>query len=218
MEHLTHNQIQPVTLYLMRHGQTDWNLDKRLQGAADVPLNAVGREEARRTAAGMRDIPLDLILTSPLCRAKETAEILRGGRDIPLRVEEGLREMSFGNCEGKTAEECPLIGTFFRDPEGYIPDGGESYQQVNDRCERLIQEVLLPLEGGYRHVLLATHGALAKALLRAMEKRPLSTFWSGPPQPNCSVQVIRLSGGTFTVTARNQLYQEEKTYKTSPLE
>ena len=89
-----------MKIYLIRHGETDWNLEQRLQGATDIPLNENGLELARETAQGLKEVPFDLIYTSPLKRAKQTAEILRGERDIPLIEEPRIREICFGIYEG----------------------------------------------------------------------------------------------------------------------
>ena len=73
-----------MRLYIVRHGETDWNRIHRVQGRTDIPLNDYGRHLARETAEGMKDVRIDLGYTSPLLRAKETAQILLGDRDVPL--------------------------------------------------------------------------------------------------------------------------------------
>lgn len=73
-----------MMLYIVRHGETDWNRLRRVQGHTDIPLNDYGRHLARETAEGMKDIQIDLAYTSPLRRAEETAEIILGSREIPL--------------------------------------------------------------------------------------------------------------------------------------
>lgn len=89
-----------MDIYLIRHGETDWNKEKKLQGVTDIPLNAYGIELAEKTAEGLKDVPFDRIYTSPLIRAKKTAEIIRGNRPIDLVVKEELKEISFGDYEG----------------------------------------------------------------------------------------------------------------------
>ena len=89
-----------MDIYLIRHGETDWNKTKRLQGVTDIPLNACGIELAEKTAEGLKDVPFDRIYTSPLIRAKKTAEIIRGDRPVELVVTDGLKEISFGEYEG----------------------------------------------------------------------------------------------------------------------
>ena len=78
-----------MMLYIVRHGETDWNRMKKVQGRTDIALNDYGRHLAEETAEGMKEISLDLAYTSPLRRARETAEILVAGRKIPPLVEEG---------------------------------------------------------------------------------------------------------------------------------
>ena len=89
-----------MKLYIVRHGETDWNKARRVQGFSDIPLNEYGRHLARETAEGMKDIPFDLAYTSPLVRARETAEIILAGREIPLIESNGIKEMGFGEYEG----------------------------------------------------------------------------------------------------------------------
>ena len=89
-----------MTVYLFRHGETDWNKEKRLQGQSDVPLNEFGRELAVKTAEALKGIRFGAAFSSPLCRAAETARILLGDRDVPLILDERLREIHFGECEG----------------------------------------------------------------------------------------------------------------------
>ena len=89
-----------MMLYIVRHGETDWNRMKKVQGHTDIPLNDYGRHLAEETAEGMKEIRLDLGFTSPLKRARETAEIILAGRNIPLIDEERIKEIGFGRYEG----------------------------------------------------------------------------------------------------------------------
>ena len=73
-----------MKLYIVRHGETDWNKARKIQGRSDIPLNEFGRHLARETAKGLADVHFDLCFTSPLSRAKETAQIILDGRDVPI--------------------------------------------------------------------------------------------------------------------------------------
>ncbi len=86
-------------LYIMRHGITDWNQAHRLQGKTDIPLNDEGRAMASAAAEEYKDLHIDICFCSPLKRAYETATILLKGRDIPIKADERLSEMSFGECQ-----------------------------------------------------------------------------------------------------------------------
>ena len=77
-------KIRRMKLYLVRHGETDWNKVKKIQGQVDIPLNQFGKRLAEETAEGMKEIPFDLCITSPLSRARQTAEIVLGGRKVPI--------------------------------------------------------------------------------------------------------------------------------------
>ena len=88
-------------LYIMRHGQTDWNKVHRLQGSTDIPLNDEGRRMALEAGKKYKDLHIDVCYCSPLKRAQETAELVLKGRDIPIITDDRLREMSFGLCEGE---------------------------------------------------------------------------------------------------------------------
>ena len=94
-----------MDIYLIRHGETDYNREKRLQGETDIPLNSRGIELAQMTAQGMKGLHFDRVYTSPLVRAVKTAEIIRGDRDIPIIPTDGLKEISFGDYEGLTIKD-----------------------------------------------------------------------------------------------------------------
>ena len=87
-------------LYIIRHGRTDWNDRHKLQGRTDMPLNEEGRRMAEEAREAYRDVHFDVCFCSPLIRAKETAEILLRGRDVPIQYDDRLMEMSFGSYEG----------------------------------------------------------------------------------------------------------------------
>ena len=89
-----------MLLYIIRHGETQWNVEGRLQGQSDTQLNENGIRLAKVTAEGMKDIPFDLGITSPLSRAKKTAQIILGNRKVPLYEDARIQELSFGSWEG----------------------------------------------------------------------------------------------------------------------
>ncbi len=103
---MTH-QIEPSlarSFYFIRHGQTDWNLEGRMQGQTDIPLNNTGREQAHAAIPYFKDLDIDLIVSSPLSRAYETAEIINQTIKVPIKTNKDLRERSFGSNEGRVAK------------------------------------------------------------------------------------------------------------------
>ena len=102
-----------MVLYFIRHGETSWNVEGKMQGQTDIPLNENGIRLAEETAEGLRDIPFDLCISSPLSRAHETARIILYGKDIPIIKDARIEEMAFGEYEGKCcARELGTPGGF----------------------------------------------------------------------------------------------------------
>lgn len=176
-------------LYLVRHGETDWNREGRLQGGQDIPLNALGRRQAAQAAAKLRALvadfePLDFIV-SPMGRARETMDILRSELGLPVEghvVEERLRELTFGLWEGFTWREIrkserELAQARQRDKWGFVPPQGESYAMLAER----IRPVLAALS---RDTVMVSHGGVARAALALVgatstREAALAEIWQG---------------------------------------
>lgn len=195
-----------MLIYFMRHGETDWNVARRMQGRSDIPLNETGLAQAQNAARGMADLPIDRIVASPLIRAQQTARAVAQGRDIPVETEELLIEMGFGELEGLRFQQSPECKLIFNHPDQYVPvPGGESYQDL-DRRSRLLLDWLRQMEGKYRHVVLVSHGATIKAVVRILLDRPLAQFWCDPPQANCSCTLLECVNGQFTLLEQGKEY------------
>lgn len=95
-----------MIIYLMRHGETEWNRTGRLQGQSDIPLNEFGIRLAEKTAEGLKDVNFDAVFSSPLQRALKTAEIVAGSRAVTVETDERLREIYFGSGEGARFDEA----------------------------------------------------------------------------------------------------------------
>ena len=181
-------------LYIMRHGRTDWNDKHKLQGRTDIPLNAEGRCMAEKAAEEYRDVPLDVCWCSPLIRARETAEILLRGRDVPIFTDDRLREMSFGEYEGLensfSIPDCP-VNVIFQAPEKYTASvgGAETFDELFDRTGSFLREVIDPLLEQEKNVLIVGHGAMNLSIISQIRNLPRKEFWSTGIE-NC--RMIRL--------------------------
>lgn len=202
-----------MKIYLIRHGETDQNKCKCLQGRSDIELNEYGRELARKTAEGLKDIPFDIIFTSPLKRARETAEIIRGKREIPIALEERIQEISFGEyeglCYGKENYSIPDMDfmNFFNKPQDYkTPPGGESLEEVITRTGEFLQEILQKEAYKDKNILLSTHGCALKACLANVNGSLLADFWGEGVHKNCAVSLIEVKEGKVVVTEDGKLY------------
>lgn len=197
-----------MKVYLMRHGLTDWNLSRRMQGRSDIPLNETGLAQARAAAEGMKELPLDYIAASPLIRTQQTAQTVASYFDLPVHKEERLIEMGFGDLEGVVITEHPLCRCIFDNPCGYKPLGaGETYEDMNRRAQIILDEVIRPLEQQNHHdVLLVSHGAVIRAVVVILTQLKLADFWRNPPQKNCSVTVLDCTDGVITLEEEGRIY------------
>lgn len=158
-----------TTIYLTRHGQTIWNIDKRLQGVSNSDLTQLGIEQAMSLRDRMNDIDIDVIYTSPLVRALETAKIIRGNRDIEIVIEDGLKEISFGEYEGSTEAELLKkgIGTelkkMFDGDINIKTPGGESVKELYERLEYTLEKIIEKYKN--KRILIVSHGMTLRTMM-----------------------------------------------------
>jgi broad specificity phosphatase PhoE len=152
--------LTKTTIGILRHGQTDWNIDFRLQGVTDIPLNETGIAQARDAAEVIDPNEWDLILTSPLSRARATAEIVAEVNGFAEAVIEPLLlERSFGEAEGMMHEEWRA-----KYADTNVVPGGESLAELEARANLLLETLATRYRG--QKVLAVSHGALIRILLR----------------------------------------------------
>lgn len=210
-----------MLLYIVRHGETDWNKIHRVQGCTDIPLNDYGRHLARETAEGMKDLRIDMGYTSPLIRAKETAQIILAGRDIPLYEDERIQEMNFGTYEGLKSEgddkdeRSEAFSLFFTDTASYIPpEGGESLEEVYERTGNFLREMCEREDLRDKNILVSTHGAAMTALLNRIKGNlSAADFWRNEVPPNCSVTTVEIKDGVPRIITEGMVYYKEKVKK-----
>jgi uncharacterized phosphatase len=165
---------------MFRHGQTEWNINLRLQGTADIPLNKTGIDQVAQAAAFIGD--WDVLLTSPLARARHSAEILSPALNLEPVVSERLLERSFGIGEGMTYEQWRQRYAQLES----IP-GAESETSVFSRCQKLLDEIKLEHSG--KRVLVVTHGALIRFVLNLVTDNELPP--KGERLMNASLHTFR---------------------------
>ncbi len=186
---------------LVRHGETDWNRDKRFQGQIDVPLNDNGRSQAQQAADYLQSVDIRYAVTSPLLRPKETAEIiLQSHPDVQLELEDNLREISHGLWEGKLEAEIEAdfpgeLHRWQQTPAAVQMPEGENLQQVWERSIAAWNTILAtacdrPVPG---ITLVVAHDAVNKALLCYLLGLGPEHFWSFK-QGNGAVSVIDYAG------------------------
>lgn len=206
-----------MKLYLIRHGETDWNIVHKLQGRSDIPLNENGRRLARITSEAVSGIPFTRIYTSPLIRAYETAEILRAGRNIPIIRDERIIEICFGEYEGMYCGKDnynipdPDFRNFFDHTDRYYAkNGAESLEEMCIREKSFLDDIL-KLENTLEnpdgeHILISTHGAAIKGLLTVIRKLELKDFWGDGVHKNCALTTVSVENGIFKVMDEGHIY------------
>lgn len=161
-----------LTLYLVRHGQTDWNVEGRLQGHADRPLNETGRAQAAAVAQRLATVHLDAICASDLQRAMSTAQAIAAYHDVRVSPEPRLREFSYGEWEGRRMSDLAhlypeAMQAWHEDPPAYVPRGADSPDKVRERICDLLEELRThPANGA---VLLVSHGRTLRTLFSLIE-------------------------------------------------
>ncbi|MDO5127245.1 MAG: histidine phosphatase family protein [Eubacteriales bacterium] len=204
-----------MELYIVRHGETLWNAEKRLQGSCDIELSENGRALAKETGEALMDTQIDVIYSSPLIRAYETAELIRNGRDIPHYTDERLREMSFGCFEGQNfsellKDESLTFQHFFKRPELFVaPEDGETFEQVIARAGDFMKEVIEPMADSHERVMIVAHGALNKAIMSYIKKHSVEYFWSGGLQTNCNVIIVDYSDGKYEIIDETRIFYRQ---------
>src|SRR5258706_4970501 len=178
------------TLIFIRHGETDWNVEGRLQGQRDIPLNETGRAQARRNGTAIKAAMPEAgefdFIASPLSRSRETMEIVRAAMGLPPQsyaTDDRLKELTFGTWEGFTGEDlravsAELIAAREKDKWAFVPPEGESYRVLSERVAGWLASIARPS-------FVVAHGGVGRGLRRMiLDLDPieaLSMFF--PPDP-----------------------------------
>ncbi|MET0312580.1 MAG: histidine phosphatase family protein [Burkholderiaceae bacterium] len=168
--------MDPTRIIAIRHGETAWNVDTRIQGQLDIPLNENGRWQARRLAAALAGEEVAAVYTSDLSRAHETARFVAGALGHETVTHQGLRERAFGIFEGRTFKEIettwPEDSERWRKREsGFAPEGGESLEQLHARVFATAGELAARHPG--EQVVLVAHGGVLDILHRIATRQDL---------------------------------------------
>ena len=187
-----------MLLYFVRHGETVWNAEGRLQGEMDVPLNERGILLAKLTGEGLKEVSFDLAISSPLSRAADTAQIILGERKIPLILEPRIQEIRWGVweglCAGKDNFEIPdkEFHKFYTDPFHFKgAPGGETIIQVCKRTGEFYHELISNKQYRDKTILISTHGCAVRGILNKIYPDP-GDFWQSGVPVNCAVNIVKV--------------------------
>lgn len=202
-----------MKLYIIRHGETSWNVQRKLQGASDTDLNENGISLAKETGEAMREIPFDICFTSPLKRARMTAELVLAGRDVPIIEDMRLREISFGEWEGRDSALLPagMLDNFFHHTAVYEPPkGGETIPAVCERTRDFFLDIIHREELQEKNIMIASHGCAVRALLQSVyEDACIENFWHGKVPPNCSVNIVEIQNNNAVLLSEDMVMRSK---------
>lgn len=190
-------------LCIVRHGETDWNAEKRIQGHLDIPLNAAGLSQSQATADGLSELTFRAVYSSDLRRSWQTAEIVASRLGIPLHAQPGLRERHSGVLEGMTIEELaqthPAAHARYldRDPD-YTFGTGESMRVFSARVVGSVESLIASHLGG--SLLLVTHGGVLDVIFRRATGRSLDAP-RDYPMPNAGINWFEHHQGCWRLIA-----------------
>jgi len=203
-----------MRIYLVRHGETEWNRVRRFQGRSDLPLNQEGRKQVRALALALKNKPLMTIYTSPLIRALETACLIKTYHpSVPIFEEKGLIEMHLGEFDGMKvqdwAEQYPDIRKVWNEnPASVKMPGGESLKEVQDRA-KITLERITRIHSPDDTILISSHNFVNLTILCDLLKIPLNRFRE-LHQKNAAFNVICKKEDRFYVELVNERSHLEK--------
>ncbi|MGB2689051.1 MAG: histidine phosphatase family protein [Desulfobacterales bacterium] len=197
-----------MRIYLVRHGETEWNRTRRFQGRSNLPLNQEGKKQVRALALALKNEPLTAIYTSPLIRAFETARLIKVFHpSTPIIEEKGLIEMNLGEFDGMKvqdwAEQYPDIRkSWNKNPASVKMPGGESLKEVQARAKETLERITR-IYSTDTTILISSHNFVNLTILCDLLKIPLNRFRE-LRQENAAFNVICKKGNRFYVELVNE--------------
>lgn len=187
-----------LTLYVVRHGETVWNREKRMQGRLDSDLTVKGKQDALLLGERLRDIDFKRIISSPSKRTLHTAELVKGTKPVQVETDERLLEIDLGVWQGHIESDIKKrnpeeFDAYWNQPASYESDGGESFLDVKDRIEDFLTDLEKTTPSG--DVLVVTHGVAIKAFFMQCRNASVERIWDPPFIHGTSLTIIQIYNG-----------------------
>ena len=191
-------------IMLIRHGETEWNVEEVFRGRIDIELNQTGIKQAELLAGYLSGHTIDAIYSSPLKRAMKTAEIISGYHGLDVKIAPGLIDFDCGEWQGLSLQEVKdsykdTYAEWASRPEKVKIPGGESLDDVTQRAMKIVDDVIVKYG---RTVVLAAHRVVNKVLICALLGMDNSHFWN-IRQDNCGITTFAYENGRFILTGHN---------------
>lgn len=186
-----------MKLYITRHGQTEWNILKKMQGWKNSNLTDKGIRDAIKLGERLKEIEFAKIYSSPSGRALDTSNYIKGNRKIEIETHKGLREMGFGSWEGMDKDRVlELYGkehyNYWNRPHIYAPSDGETFQELFKRVESTLKFIIENCDD--ENILIVSHAITIKAMYYIIQKYKLEDFWDIPFIEATSLTTLEIDG------------------------
>ncbi len=205
------NAEQNTLLYLVRHGETDWNVANRFQGQADIPLNGRGHSQGAALARYFAGQPIQRVYSSDLQRAKDTASYISMAKGLTTEVLPELREISFGSWEGMTRSEIgkqypAQVRLWREDPSKLAVPGAETYPVAQERLCQTIKRLVAANCGN--NIVVVSHGGAIRLLLTGLLEMDLTGIWHFTLESAGINQLVFYPEGRVVLKRLNQIVWE----------
>lgn len=189
-------------IHLIRHGQTEWNASRRVQGHSESVLTDSGRKQAMNLGKKLSHIRYDVAYSSSSTRAYETAELILNGNLQEMHKLDSLKEINLGVWEGMLYSEVETeypdqFKYFFKDPSKFKVNGGETFHQLQSRAVQALKTIVKAHRG--KKIILVSHGMFIRSLLAFIENRPLKALWNRPAVGNCSQSIVEERNSIYKI-------------------
>ena len=206
-----------LTLYIVRHGETEWNQEGRIQGRLNSSLTEKGRKYAWLLGGCLKNVEFGEVITSPSDRTLETTEIILEGRGLLYQKDERIMEMDMGPWQGLTKTEIrekfpDEYDCFMMRPDLYQNDGAESFIDIYKRAEDFLTRVKKKAVTG--NLLVVSHGLFIKSLFLVIKRIPITDFWTEPTVDGTSLSIVKLESGKMELVLEGDMSHvtEESTH------
>ena len=203
-----------MQLHLFRHGQTNWNQERRVQGQSESHLTELGIQQAKELSKRIRHLKFDQVYCSSSVRTRQTADHAFADSDVPIEYLDSLREIDLGPWEGHLYDDIAVrdpdsFKHFWEQPHLFDVEGAETFYQLQQRAVGAVSAMLNKFDR--RTVAIVSHGALIKSLLCHYRQRPISELWAPPNMHHCAHSIVDLepNGSAYIVQYADQASSQE---------
>ncbi len=196
-----------MKLYLTRHGQTEWNVQKRMQGQNNSPLTELGKWQATQLGNYLQSVQFDCVYSSSSPRALQTTELVRGKRSFPIIACDDLREISLGEWEGMTFADAEKhypeqYYKFWHQPESYYRSDSESFEELRQRTSSAIEKIAH--RHSYETVLIVAHGVVLRTLYTYFKGQSISELANSPHIHSACLCLVENNGDAWNILQWNE--------------